>query len=110
VKFTERRTEMAKKLYVGNLAYGVTEEDLTTNFGTVGECISANIVRDQYSGASRGFGFVEMATEEEAQEAIKRLNDLELQGRKIVVQEARPKRDTRKGSFGRSGSGRRDRY
>jgi len=65
---------MSKNLYVGNLSYGVTEEDLKKNFGETDECIAANIVREKYSGNSRGFGFVEMATEEEAQEAIRRLN------------------------------------
>ncbi len=101
---------MSKKLYVGNLAYGVTEEDLTKSFEQVGECISAKIVRDQYSDASRGFGFVEMGTEEAAQEAIKKLNDLELHGRKIVVQEARPRGDGRKTRFGRPGPRRGERY
>ncbi len=66
---------MSKKLYVGNLAYAVTEEDLIETFGTIGDCTSANLVRDQYSGTSRGFGFVEMATEEVAQEAIKVLRN-----------------------------------
>ena len=101
---------MPRKLYVGNLAYGVTEEDLTKSFAEVGECVSVKIVRDQYSDASRGFGFVEMAADEEAQEAIKKLNGLELSGRKIVVQEARPRREGRKSSFGRPGFGRRERY
>jgi RNA recognition motif-containing protein len=101
---------MSKKLYVGNLAYGVTEEDLKKTFGEIGECIAANIVRDKYSGNSRGFGFVEMASEEEAQEAIRRLNGEELAGRKIIVQEARPKREPQRTSFNRSGFRRRERY
>ena len=101
---------MSKKLYVGNLSYDVTEEDLKKNFGEIGECIAANIVRDKYSGNSRGFGFVEMATEEEAQEAIRKLNDVELSGRKITVQEARPRKETPKRPFGRSGFGRRERF
>ena len=101
---------MSKKLYVGNLSYEVTEEDLKKNFGEIGECIEANIVRDKYSGNSRGFGFVEMATEEEAQEAIGKLNDAELSGRKIIVQEARPKKESPKSPFGRSGFRRRERY
>jgi len=101
---------MSKKLYVGNLAYEVTEEDLNNSFGKIGNCISANVVRDRYSGMSRGFGFVEMATDEEAQEAIKQLNDLELHGRKITVQEARPRRETRKTPFGRPGFRGRDRF
>jgi cold-inducible RNA-binding protein len=85
------------------LSYEVTEEDLKKNFGEIGECIAANIVRDKYSGNSRGFGFVEMGTEEEAQEAIKRLNGGELSGRKIIVQEARPKKERGKPPFDRSG-------
>ena len=64
---------MSKKLYIGNLSYEVTEEDLKKNFGEIGECIVVNIIRDKYSGNSRGFGFVEMTTEEEAQEAIRKL-------------------------------------
>jgi RNA recognition motif-containing protein len=102
--------EMPRKLYVGNLAYGVTEEDLASSFGEVGDCISAKVVRDQYSGSSRGFGFVEMATDEEAQEAIRKLNGLELNGRNIVVQEARPRREGTRTSSGRSGFRRRERY
>ncbi len=101
---------MSKNLYVGNLSYGVTEEDLKKNFGEIGECIAANIVRDRYSGNSRGFGFVEMGTEEEAQEAIKRLNGGELSGRKIIVQEARPRKERRKPPFDRSGFRSRERF
>ena len=92
------------------MAYGVTEEDLTNSFGKVGDCISANIVRDQYSGNSRGFGFVEMATDEEAQEAITKLNDLELHGRKIIVQEARPRREGKRTPGGRPGFRRGERF
>jgi len=101
---------MSKNLYVGNLSYGVTEEDLKKNFGEIGECIAANIVRDKYSGNSRGFGFVEMATEEEAQEAMRRLHGGELSGRKIVVQEARPRKERRKPPFDRSGFTRGERF
>jgi len=99
---------MSKKLYVGNLSYEVTEEDLKKNFGEIGECNATNIVRDKYSGNSRGFGFVEMATEEEAKEAISKLNGAELSGRKIIVQEARPRKELPKTPFGRSGFGRRE--
>jgi len=101
---------MSKNLYIGNLSYGVTEEDLKKNFGEIGECIAANIVRDKYSGNSRGFGFVEMATEEEAQEAIRRLNGGELSGRKIIVQEARPRKERRKPLSGRSDFRRGERF
>ena len=102
--------KMSKKLYVGNLPYGLTEEDLKKNFGEIGECIEANIVRDRYSGNSRGFGFVEMASEEEAQEAVRKLNGGELSGRKIIVQEARPRKEPQRTSFGRSGFRRRERF
>jgi len=101
---------MPKNLYIGNLAYEVTEEDLKRNFGEVGEVISANIVKDKYTGTSRGFGFVEMSNEEDAQEAIKKLNGAELAGRKIVVQEARPKREQRRNSSRDSGFRRRGRF
>jgi cold-inducible RNA-binding protein len=105
-----RRMDMSKKLYVGNLSYDVTEDDLKKSFGEIGECIAANIVRDKYSGNSRGFGFVEMATEEEAQEAIRKLNGGELSGRKIIVQKARPRREFQGTPFGRSGFGSRERF
>ena len=101
---------MSKNLYIGNLSYGVTEEDLKKNFGEIGECIAANIVRDKYSGNSRGFGFVEMANEEEAQEAIRRLNGAELSGRKIIVQEAKPRKERRKPLADRSGFRRGERF
>jgi cold-inducible RNA-binding protein len=91
---------MSKKLYVANLAYEVTEEDLREKFIEIGEVISANIVKDRYSGNSRGFGFVEMGSEENAQEAIKKLNGAELAGRKIVVQEAKPRRESSHRSSG----------
>ncbi len=101
---------MSKKLYVGNLHYEVTEEDLSKSFGKIGECSSVNIVRDRYSGISRGFGFVEMATDEEAKEAIRELNELELHGRKIVVQEARSRGERKKTSSGRTGFRRKERF
>jgi RNA recognition motif-containing protein len=103
---------MSKKLYIGNLAYEVREEDLAKSFGEVGDCISTRIIRDQYSNTSRGFGFVEMATDEEAEEAMAKLNGLEIHGRKIVVQEARPRREGGQAPHGgRSGGfGRRERY
>jgi len=96
-----REIKMSKKLYVGNLAYEVTEEDLKKNFGEIGECSAVNIIRDKYSGNSRGFGFVEMATEEEAQEAVRKLNGSELSGRKIIVQEARPRKESSRIPFDR---------
>ena len=89
---------MNKNLYVGNLATEVTEEDLKFNFGQSGKVVSASIIKDNYTGMSKGFGFVEMETEQEAAEAIKKLNGGELCGKVITVNEARPKRDTRGGS------------
>jgi len=81
------------KLYVGNLSYDVTEQDLTENFGKAGTCASAKIIRDRDTNRSKGFGFVEMSSEDEAQEAIKKLNGVELNGRKIMVNLARTEKE-----------------
>ncbi|MBI2056605.1 MAG: RNA-binding protein [Candidatus Sungbacteria bacterium] len=81
---------MAKKLYVGSLSYGTTEETLRNAFSQVGTVESATVIIDKMSGRSKGFGFVEMSTEEEAQAAIEMWNGKELDGRKLVVNEARP--------------------
>ena len=86
---------MNKKLYVGNLAHSVTAEALQELFGTVGEVVSATVISDRYSGRSKGFGFVEMATEELAQQAIETLNGHELDAREIKVAEAKPPRRDR---------------
>ena len=110
---------MNKKLYIGNLAREVTEQDLNDNFSTVGKVLSAVIIKDKYSNQSRGFGFVEMETEEAAREAITQFNggDLRgktiavseakakkpLEGKKITVSEAREQRKDREGGFGRGG-------
>ncbi len=99
---------MTKKLYVGNLNYAMSEDELQTLFAEVGSVISAVIITDRMTGQSKGFGFVEMETEEAAQEAIQRLNDQEVKQRRIKVSEAHP----RKQSFGddkRRGRGRGDR-
>ena len=79
-------------VYVGNLALNVTEEDLQQAFGAFGEVTSAKIIKDRYSGESRGFGFVEMPAGAEAQSAINGLNGKELKGLKLKVNEARPTR------------------
>ena len=84
---------MAKKLFVGNLPYSATSEQLTEMFTEAGKVEGANIVTDKFSGRSRGFGFVEMSSDEEAQKAVTDLNGKEMDGRKIVVNEARPKRE-----------------
>jgi len=81
---------MSTKLYVGNLPYSVTEEELENLFKETGEIVSVKIITD-YDGRPKGFGFVEMASKEAAQEAIDKLNGYSLSNRKIVVNEARPK-------------------
>ena len=94
---------MPSKLYVGNLAYSVTNADLETLFAQAGKVDSAVVVTDKFSGQSKGFGFVEMADSNEAAQAIQTLNDAELKGRRIKVDEARP----RENSFSRGGGGER---
>ncbi len=81
---------MNQKIYVGNLAYGSTDQDLQELFAQHGTVQTANVVTDRETGRSRGFGFVEMASAEEAQKAISALNGTEFQGRNLVVNEARP--------------------
>ncbi|HVN89658.1 MAG TPA: RNA-binding protein [Candidatus Binataceae bacterium] len=82
---------MPTKLYVGNLAYSVTNEDLEALFSQAGKVDSASVVTDKFSGQSRGFGFVEMADSNEAAKAIEEFNETELKGRAIRVNEARPR-------------------
>ncbi|HEX5322210.1 MAG TPA: RNA-binding protein [Capsulimonadaceae bacterium] len=82
---------MAIRLYVGNLSYQTTEDDLRETFAEAGNVASASVMTDRYSGQSRGFGFVEMATDEEAQNAIKLFNGRSMGGRALVVNEARPR-------------------
>ncbi len=86
---------MAKRLFVGNLPFKLTDQELKSFFETVGQVSSAIIVTDKFSGRSRGFGFVEMENDAEANEAIAKLNGSELLGRQIVVNEARPMRERR---------------
>ncbi|MDP3795470.1 MAG: RNA-binding protein [bacterium] len=81
---------MAKKLYVGGLSYGTTEDTLRDAFAQAGTVESATIIMDRMSGRSKGFGFVEMAIDEEAQRAIEMWNGKELDGRTVTVNEARP--------------------
>jgi len=93
---------MNKKLYVGNLGDAVTAHDLRDLFGKVGMVVEAKVIYDRYSNRSRGFGFVEMTTVEEAQEAISKLNGQELAGRQIKVAEAHPpRRNRRPGGYDR---------
>ena len=96
---------MNKRLYIGNLSSEVTENDLTHNFSTIGKVVSVAIIKDKYSRQSKGFGFVEMETEEEAKKAIEQFNGGELQGKKIVVSEAREPRKDGEGGGGFSRGG-----
>jgi RNA recognition motif-containing protein len=97
---------MPTKLYVGNLAYAVTNEDLEGLFSQAGKVDSAVVVVDKFSGQSRGFGFVEMADSNEAAQAIEQFNETELKGRAIRVNEARPREGgPRGGGAGGGGAG-----
>jgi len=103
-------------IYVGNLSHEVTDEDLRQEFETFGQVESARVIKDKFSGESRGFGFVEMPSKEEATAAISGLEERELKGKKINVNEARPRpanrgggggrRDSRRGGGGGGGRGR----
>jgi RNA recognition motif-containing protein len=84
---------MAVQIYVGNLNYRMTEESLQELFTKYGEVVSAKIIKDKYSGRSKGFGFVEMANKDDGEKAIKELNDSEVDGRNIRVNFARPRRE-----------------
>jgi RNA recognition motif-containing protein len=94
---------MGKKLYVGNLAYGITDSNLQRIFEPHGTVQSAQVIMDRDTGRSKGFGFVEMGSDQEAQAAIAALNGKEVEGRSLTVNEARPK--TEGGGGGRGGGG-----
>jgi RNA recognition motif-containing protein len=100
---------MATKLYVGNLPYSASEDQLRTVFEEAGEIASVQIITDKFTGQSRGFGFVEMATREGAEEAIKRFNGHAMDNRNIVVNEARPREERSGGGGGGGGQNRRPR-
>jgi RNA recognition motif-containing protein len=95
---------MGKKLYVGNLSYRMTDSDLEQMFASHGSVTSAQVIMDRDTGRSKGFGFVEMASDQEAQGAITALNGKEIEGRSLTVNEARPKEDRGGGSGGGGGS------
>lgn len=95
---------MARKLYVGNLPYEIGETDLQQLFGEAGTVESVNVIRDMATGRARGFAFVEMSTDEEAQKAIAQFNEYSMGGRNLTVNEARP-RPERSGGFGGGGYG-----
>ncbi len=96
---------MSTKLYVGNLSFNTSSQDLETMFAEAGTVQSANIVEDRETGRSRGFGFVEMSTKEEAQTAITTFDGKEFDGRSLKVNEAKP-RENRNGGGGGGGGGR----
>ncbi len=107
-----------KNIYVGNLSYGATENTVRDLFEGFGQVSTVKIVTDKFTGSSRGFGFVEMPNEDEAQRAIAELNGKDFEGRKIVVNESRPRENTgrdnrpprRDGGGMRDGGGRNHRY
>jgi cold-inducible RNA-binding protein len=106
---------MAKKLFVGGLSYETTEATLKETFSQAGTVESANVITDKMSGRSKGFGFVEMSSEEEAQKAIEMFNGKEIDGKNVTVNEARPMESRpRRGGFNRGdrgfGGSRRDRW
>ena len=96
---------MGKKLYVGNLTYGVTDSTLEQMFAAYGTVQSAQVIMDRDTGRSKGFGFVEMKSDQEAQAAMTALNGKEVEGRALTVNEARPKTEGGRGGRGGSGGG-----
>jgi len=96
---------MGRRLYVGNLSYSASSSDLQTMFSEFGTVSSAEVVSDRMTGRSRGFGFVEMGSEEEAQAAIAALNGKEQDGRALTVNEAKPREDRAGGGGGRGPGG-----
>jgi RNA recognition motif-containing protein len=101
---------MGKKLYVGNLAYGVTNSALEQLFAPFGTVQSAQVIMERDTGRSKGFGFVEMGTDQEAQAAIQGLSDKEVDGRRLTVNEAKPREDRGGGRGGYGGGGGRGGY
>src|SRR6185312_6138924 len=94
---------MGRRLYVGNLPYSATEDQLTELFGRVGKVETVRVMRDMATGRARGFAFVEMATDDDAQKAISEFHEQQMDGRALVVNEARPKPE---GGFGGGGGAR----
>ncbi|UHD15387.1 RNA recognition motif domain-containing protein [Thiocapsa bogorovii] len=89
------------RIYVGNLTYSVTDDDLRDVFGQFGELAAAEVIKDKFSGQSKGFGFVDMPNNSEADAAIKALNETDFKGRKLTVNEARPRAERPRGGGGR---------
>jgi RNA recognition motif-containing protein len=94
------------KIYVGNLSYNVTEEELKTAFERFGTVDSVEIIKDNYTGKSKGFAFIEMPSKDESDQAVRAMHDAELKERNLVVNEARPRTENRGGSKGGFGGGR----
>jgi RNA recognition motif-containing protein len=104
---------MGKKLYIGNLSFDISEEELGEAFSQFGEIVSTAIIKDSVSGRSKGFGFIEFAQEESAKAAVEEMNGKELAGRTLKVDEAREQREQRRprnNYGGGGGGGRRERY
>lgn len=99
---------MATKLFVGSLAYSVTDDELQDFFASAGTVVSAKVIMDRETNRSKGFGFVEMSNDDEAQAAIRDLNQKELNGRAIIVNEARPQEPRESRGFGGGGGFNRD--
>ena len=97
---------MSMKLYVGNLSFQISSDDLNQLFAQAGTVESAAVVEDRETGRSRGFGFVEMSSKEEAQKAIEQFNGKEINGRNLNVNEAKPRENRGGGGFGGNGGGR----
>ncbi len=96
---------MATKLFVGNLSFNTTEGDILDLFKTAGNVSSCELIVDKFTSKSRGFAFVQMGTQEEANKAIAELNGKELDGRALTVNEARPREERPRGDFGGGGGG-----
>ncbi len=96
---------MAQKLFVGGISFSTTSDGLREFFAQSGEVVSASVVTDKFTGESRGFGFVEMASAEEANQAVAQLNGRELDGRRLRVEVAQPRTEGARGGGRRSGSG-----
>ncbi len=101
---------MGKNIYVGNLSYGTSDADLEQLFTEFGQVTSAKVIMDRETGRSKGFGFVEMASDDDASQAIEALNGKDLDGRGLKVNEARPREDRPRGGRGGGGGGGRGGY
>ena len=101
---------MSMKLYVGNLSFSTSTQDLEKMFGEIGTVESTNIIEDRETGRSRGFGFIEMSSKEEGQNAISTLNGKEIDGRALTVNEAKPREERSGGGGNRGGGGGRSNY